>query len=615
MIVFLLYNKLLEKGWAWFPLIKSISHGGGVAFSVLCAAILALALIVPQSAYACNAGTQSGNNSDGCTVRWDAKTIMTSLLTNDDPEYPNLMVDYETGEPVQGGQNAYTNGGYIQDVNKVKGDPGIMEIMHFYIGNGPNLTQVWRVAVATDYTMLNGKLTFRLPQEVVEAGAPVTFDASSTNARMKAWGGNYALYAWLNNKATAVDNHDGTWTVDLGDLPRGEATVFQFNVNLGQTSFTPEDRFIASAHLDAKYAPGTNGGKCDNIPDLPERPTLKEVGPCRAAFAGQTIWTIYDKDITQRYKIYGDAASPSDLMGEVNSDGWGAGADAWGEGSTRTLRLYAATKKELTNAEWVIDAVQGFTFEVPSGEVTYSAPGGGALQRNGYTNAVEGVTIEPSTDGRKIIVRIDHMAENSSVSFNMKALLDGSQKTLVVNHALEGDLTYCMLNPKPNIEYGSWTSTKSCSTKTVTQTRKVTTTPYVWDPVKLEYVPGKPVVTTETTTRPMTESELQACKKDPVVPPSPTPPVPPTPPTPLTPPTPPAPPVSPVIPDNPGKPVVHPNDSGKQTLSQTSRVQTAKVMPETGDELPLGVIAGSLMVIAAVTIGVARFIRVKQSNL
>lgn len=477
------------------------------------ATLFSLLFLGTGVAYACNAGTTSGNNSTLCSVSWDAKTIMSSALTNDDAEYPGLMVDYETGQPVYGGAGAYTNGGYIQDVNKLHGDPGIMEIMHFYVGSGSSLTQVWRIAVATDYTMLSGKLTFTLPQEVVDAGCPVSFDPSSTNTKMSSWGGNYALYKWLDGKASAIDNNDDTWIVDLGDLPRGQATVFQFNVSMGQTSYTPADRFVASAHLGASYAPGNNGGRCPDIADLPPRPTLTGSEPCEAEFVGQTVWTLYDRDITERYKSHGADTNPSDLMGEVNADGWGAGADAWGEGSERTFRLYAATKKELINAEWIVDAIQGFTFKTPVGEVSYDSPAAGKLQSNGYTGLVEGVTVQRSADGKRITVHVDRMAENSSISFNMGAILDGSKKTMVANHSLKGSLSYCTLNPLPVVEYGEWVDTdKSCSTKTVEQVREVTTTSYVWDPTALEYVLGESVTTTEKGNRPMTEEEAKLCE-------------------------------------------------------------------------------------------------------
>lgn len=52
---------------------------------------------------------------------------------------------------------------------------------------------------------------------------------------------------------------------------------------------------------------------------------------------------------------------------------------------------------------------------------------------------------------------------------------------------------------------------KSCESKTVTQTRTVTTTPYVYDAEQGKWVLGSPVVKTETQTRDMTEAEAEAC--------------------------------------------------------------------------------------------------------
>lgn len=186
-----------------------------------------------------------GDSTSGCDVSWGASAVLDADLANDDAEYPDLMVDLQ-GQPVQ-----YANGGYITEVTPAFGDPGLFEMNHFYYGSGSTLTQVWRVPTATDEEILDAKVTFTLPPEV--AGQPVVFDAVSTNSRMPAWGGNYANYTW-SPRATAVDNGDGTWTVDLGDLPAGTGTVYQFAVSLGATQYVPTDRFVASAVLTGTLA-------------------------------------------------------------------------------------------------------------------------------------------------------------------------------------------------------------------------------------------------------------------------------------------------------------------------------------------------------------------------
>ena len=479
----------------------------GVVFVAAAVAITGLTSVT--AANATNGGTVSGNLTDGCDVSWRASAVMDADLTNDDPEYPGLMVALD-GSPVH-----YTNGGYIEEVTPAFGDPGLFEMNHFYVGSGAAFTQVWRVPTATDYTILDASVTFRLPAEIQDADVSVAFDAASTNSRIKDWGPTYAKYAW-GQRAAAVDNGDGTWTVDLGDLPRGQGTVYQFNVALGNTNFTPNDRFVASAELSGTYAPGNNGGNC-GVTDGPELPVATpDLPDCTTEFLGQTLWTVYDRDITVRTKIQGN--TETDEIGEVNSDGWGAGADAWGEGNTRTFRLYAATKVALTDVTYVIDAVQGVKFNAVSvSAASINTPGGGQLQNNGYVEPVEGVTVTPSEDGSTIRVHIDRMPTMSSLSFNATGVLDGTRATMALNHRLIGTVEGCA-KPEPVIEATEWVaSNASCDTQTVTESRTVTTTGTKWDPDTLSWVPAEPVTKTETRERPMTDAEKEACDTEVVV--------------------------------------------------------------------------------------------------
>lgn len=472
---------------------------GAIAAAVLLA-VTGLGTVT--AANATNGGTVTGNLSDGCAVNWRASAVLDADLTNDDPEYPGLMVDLQ-GNPVH-----YTNGGYIEEVTSAFGDPGLFEMNHFYVGSGANLTQVWRVPVATDYTIKDAKISFKLPLELQGADVAVAFDPVSTNARIKDWGPTYAKYQW-SQRAQAVDNGDGTWTVSLGDLPRSAGTVFQFNVAIGSTGLTPVDRFVASAELSGTYAPGTNGGNCGitDQPALPE-PT-PDLPPCTAEFMGQTLWTVYDRDITVRTKIQGD--SQTDELGEVNSDGWGAGADAWGEGDTRTFRLYAATKIPLVDVTYVIDAVQGVTFDPASVTGSVSTPGGGQLQNNGYVEQVEGASVTANADGTQLTVHVDRMPAMSSLSFNATGLLDGTQATMALNHRLIGAIEGCE-EKEPVVETSDWIETaKDCDTRTVTESRLVTTTKFEWDSASLTWVPQAPESVTETRQRDMTDSEAQEC--------------------------------------------------------------------------------------------------------
>lgn len=66
--------------------------------------------------------------------------------------------------------------------------------------------------------------------------------------------------------------------------------------------------------------------------------------------------------------------------------------------------------------------------------------------------------------------------------------------------------------PDSKVEYTEWVDgTWECGDKTVTQTRTKTVTPYVWDLGEREWVEGTPIVTTETRTRDLTESEQFPC--------------------------------------------------------------------------------------------------------
>lgn len=340
---------------------------------------------------------------------------------------------------------------------------------------------------------------------------PVTFDASSTNANISTWGEPYDAFGW-SERATAVDQGDGTWTVNLGELPRNSGTVFQFNVALGGTDFTPKDRFVASAEMRGAYAPGVSGGNCE----IPDRPDLPEPSPdleeCTAEFLGQTLWTVYDRDITEHSKIQGEITS--DELGEVNADGWGAGADAWGEGDTRTFRLYAATQVPLTDAFYVIDAVQGVTFATGSASAV-STPAAGALQGNGYVEQAEGVTVTSNDSGTQLVVSIDRMAAMSSFSVNVTGVLDGSLSTMALNHRLIGAVEDCA-QPEPDVTHSEWvTSSQDCEAGTVTESREITTREFIWDRSTLSWVASEPVITTESRERAMTEAELAVCAQTP----------------------------------------------------------------------------------------------------
>ena len=211
-------------------------------------------LAAAQPAEATNRGTQNGDESKECSALWRAETVLDADLTNDDAEYPDLMVDF-AGDPVH-----YTNGGYIREVTPALKNSGMLEINHFYVGSGANLAQVWRIPTATKDAIKDARVTVKLPPAVVTGGYKVTFDAVSVNSRISAWGDNYSGFEWAE-RAKATDNGDGTWIVDLGDLPAGAGTVYQFTVAVG-SAVSINDRFVASASLTGTYEQGGNNGKC-----------------------------------------------------------------------------------------------------------------------------------------------------------------------------------------------------------------------------------------------------------------------------------------------------------------------------------------------------------------
>lgn len=446
-------------------------------------------------AQATNPGTISGNETEGCAVSWRSSAVLDSDLANDDPEYPGLMTDAD-GNPAH-----FSNGGFIQEVAPALGDPGILGMHHFYVGSGSTLTQVWRIPVATDATILDASVTFTLPPEM--AGQPVTFDAVSTNSRMSSWGAPYSAYTW-SPRAVAVDNGDGTWTVDLGDLARGQATVFQFAIPMAGTGFVQTDRFIGSATLAGTYAPGANGGACP-ITDAPPAPVpTADLPACTAEYLGRTLWTVYSRDIDVRDKVTGTTSG--DLIGEVNADGWGAGAEAWGAGATRTYRLYAATTVELLDVTYVVDAVQGMTFDLAQIATQANTPGGGMLQANGYTAAVEGVTITPGAE--QITIHIDRMPANSSLSLTAGAILDGTGATMALDHRLIGTVAGC--TPPETVTTETVETTASCDDQTVAEVTTTTTAAGVWNASTLSFDVVESV-TASRTVRPMTSEEAALC--------------------------------------------------------------------------------------------------------
>lgn len=410
-------------------------------------ASLALALVgLPATAGATNTGTTSGNDTTQCDITWTAQSVMDRDLTDDDPVYPGLMTDM-SGNPV----TSYVNGGYIQEIRPEYNDPGIFEANHWYGGTVADDDRAttstvanWRFPLATDDVIKPGAtITVELPAGLTD----VTFDAVSTSNQMSSWPTTYRAYTWAGDRTTAAQTDDTHWTVTLPDgLAAKTGTVFQLSgsVTPGTDLNQPA---VATATLNGAYPSGAGTCPVDDA-DLPPLPEAPAVGQCEAAQLGRTVWSVYDSDITERDKWTTDYSGTHTPTGETNADGWGAssGTEA---GATRTVRLYGATDEALTGVTYTVTATQGATF-VAGSVTTVTTPGGGQLQNNGYTVAVEGVgTATISADGTTLTVTIDSMPADSSFSLNVTMVLtgakadDGDALPIVLDHLLLGDQEGC----------------------------------------------------------------------------------------------------------------------------------------------------------------------------
>lgn len=369
----------------------------------------------------------------------------------------------------------YSNTGYKYKVLPALGGKGNLEAQHFNLSRANK--QVWRIPVATDYAIAGTKLTFTVPEAL--RGQNVTYnpDGYPLN-RIVSMHDYYSNYHWevTDSASTFTNNNDGTYTVDIGDRPAKSGTFVTFSVDMTgiDTDWRHTD-YEGLFTLTGTYVPSDSEDAPCAITHPPTPEPTPSLNACQLEFLGVTQWNISDRDITKRTKIHNGEAS--DLRGEVNSDGWGVGSDAVGAlGETRTLRNYAATKEELVDVTYVITAAQGFTFgEVSPGgrenvvDNVVLSPAAGKIQQNGYTNSVEGVTLAVSEDKRTIVVHVDHMQANSSLSFNVIAEIDGSMQPIYVHHRLVGNKKFCTPTPVvPELPPESSTPTPSNPANTPT---------------------------------------------------------------------------------------------------------------------------------------------------
>ena len=240
------------------------------------------------------------------------------------------------------------------------------------------------------------------------------------NAFMQSQGPREADYTWNDGDftATKTDDAKNIWTITLNEgLDANTGTAFQFRCTFPEGA----ESSTASVNLVGVQYPA-NGQVCGNLPT----PATPELTPCQATTADRTVRSPYSRDINERSKYAGSWGSEEPKWGEANADGWivAKGSDPK-VGDSRTLRLYGAAHKDITNATLTLKDVQGLKFDASTIN-TISNPGAGALKDNGFTNTVEGLgEIKASEDGKTITVTIEHMPANSAFSFNINDTLTG----------------------------------------------------------------------------------------------------------------------------------------------------------------------------------------------
>ena len=362
----------------------------------------------------------NGDNSTACRANWTASAILDTDILAHHPELVSAdaitrNADGTINKVATGSNNGYTSKVSALFNNDSYTAPGMFEANHWISGSQQN----WRFPVATKTKLAAGTtITVDLPDDMTNTSFIGKIETRA--AFMQSWGPREAEYTWNDGDftATLTDAAKNIWTITLNKgLDANTGTVFQF------TGTFPEgaESSTASANLVGTQFPA-DGQVCGDLPS-PETPELTK---CQVTTVDRTVWSPYSRDINERSKYAGSWGSEEPKWGEANADGWfvATGTDPKA-GDSRTLRLYGATHKDLTNATLTIKAVQGLKFDASTIN-TISNPGAGALKGNGFTNTVEGLgEIKVSEDGKTITVTIKHMPANSGFSFNINGMLTG----------------------------------------------------------------------------------------------------------------------------------------------------------------------------------------------
>lgn len=367
-------------------------------------------------------GTANGDKSTACRADWTAAAILDTDILAHHPELVSKdaitrNADGSVNKIATGSNNGYTSKISTNFNTATYKAPGMFEANHWIAGS----TQNWRFPVATKNKLVAGTtITVDLPDDMADTTFIGKLETrAGLNAYMQAWGPREAEYTWNDGDftATLTDAAKNIWTITLNKgLDANTGTIFQF------TGTFPEgaESSTASANLVGTQFPA-DGQVCGDLPT----PKTPELTKCQVTTVDRTVWSPYSRDINERSKYSSSWGSEEPKWGEANADGWFTSRGEAKAGDSRTLRLYGATHKDLTNATLTIKAVQGLTFDASTIN-TISNPGAGALQGNGFTNTVEGLgDIKVSEDGKTITVMIAHMPANSSFSFNINGTLTG----------------------------------------------------------------------------------------------------------------------------------------------------------------------------------------------
>ena len=365
----------------------------------------------------------NGDNSTACRANWTASAILDTDILAHHPELVSAdaitrNADGTINKVATGSNNGYTSKVSALFNNDSYTAPGMFEANHWISGSQQN----WRFPVATKTKLAAGTtITVDLPDDMTNTVFTGKLETrAGLNAFMQAWGGQAATYTWNDGDftATLTDAAKNIWTITLNKgLEANTGTAFQF------TGTFPEgaESSTATATLTGAQFPA-DGAVCGDLP-TPETPELTK---CQVTTVDRTVWSPYSRDINERSKYSSSWGSDEPKWGEANADGWfvATGTDPK-VGDSRTLRLYGATHKDLTNATLTIKAIQGLKFDASTIN-TISNPGAGALKGNGFTNTIEGLgEIKVSEDGKTITVTIKHMPANSAFSFNINGILTG----------------------------------------------------------------------------------------------------------------------------------------------------------------------------------------------